>query len=60
MQKFMKRICALILSLAMVFSMLPQMMVSAEEATYQLYPTPHTIEYADGSYELKDLNVIYG
>ena len=59
MQKFMKKICAVMLSVAMIGSVMPQV-VSAGESEYQIYPTPHTMTYESGSYELKDLNVIYG
>ena len=59
MRKITQKMIAAALSVAMIGSMLPQV-VSAAETEYQIYPTPHTMTYESGSYELKDLNVIYG
>ena len=60
MRNFSKKIIALILCAAMIFCALPMGAQAAEETEYTLYPTPHEITYAEGSYELKDINVIYG
>ena len=61
MKKFTKKLIALILCVAMFGSLLP-MGVSAEgeETVYTLYPTPHTITYGEGSFELADINAVYG
>ena len=64
MKKFTYKLIAIVLCVAMIGSYLP-MMVHAEEAgaaatEYALYPTPHTITYNEGSFELKTINAIYG
>ncbi len=61
MRKLTKKIIALVLSVFMIGAMLPMgVAAEGEEITYTLYPTPHDIAYASGSYELKNINVIYG
>ena len=60
MRQMKKRALAIIACLAMVVSMLPRMgVVQAADAEYQIYPTPRSMQYKDGSYTLKDINVIY-
>ena len=56
-----KRMIAIILCVVMIGSVLPLGSFAAEgETEYTLYPIPQKITYQDGSYELKDINVIYG
>ena len=61
MGKFTKTLIAMLLCVAMIGGMLP-MTVHAEsaETEYTLYPTPHSIAYGEGSFELTDINAIYG
>ena len=64
MKKFTHKLIALLLCVAMIGGMLP-MAVHAEgnEAAtveYTLYPTPHTVTYGEGSFELKDIKAVYG
>ena len=61
MKKFTHKLIAILLCVAMIGSWLP-MSVHAEgtEIEYTLYPTPHSVSYGDGSFELKDINAIYG
>ena len=61
MGKFTKTLIAMLLCVAMIGGMLP-MTVRAESAEieYTLYPTPHSIAYGEGSFELTDINAIYG
>ena len=64
MKKFTHKLIAILLCLAMVGSFLP-MSVRAEgtetaEVEYTLYPTPHEVVYNDGSFELQNVNAIYG
>ncbi len=61
MKKFTHKLIAMLLCIAMIGGMLP-MSVSAEsaETEYTLYPTPHSIAYGEGSFELTDINAIYG
>ena len=56
-----KRFLALIVCLAMVVSVLSQgAVVSAAEAEYQIYPTPHEMTYAQGEFEISsEVNVVY-
>lgn len=55
------RALTLLLSLCMLLSVVPMGALAAEDSDeYTLYPAPHEITYGDGSYELKNLNVIYG
>ena len=53
MGKFTKTLIAMLLCVAMIGGMLP-MTVRAEsaETEYTLYPTPHSIAYGEGSFEL--------
>ncbi len=61
MGKFTKTLIAMLLCVAMIGGMLP-MTIHAESAEieYTLYPTPHSIAYGEGSFELTDINAIYG
>ena len=61
MKKFTHKLIALLLCVVMIGGMLP-MGASAEgnETVYTLYPTPHEITYGEGSFELTDINAIYG
>ena len=64
MRKFTKKLIAILLCVAMVGSYLP-MSVHAEgtetsAAAYTLYPTPHSVVYNEGSFELKDIHAVYG
>ena len=61
MKKFTHKLIAILLCLAMIGSYLP-MGVHAEgdETVYTLYPTPHAVSYDEGSFELTDINAIYG
>ena len=60
MKKSTIKLIAMLLCLAMIGSYLPMAAHAEEEATvYTLYPTPHSVEYGDGSFELADLNVLY-
>ncbi len=61
MNKFTRKLIAILLCVAMIGSYLP-MGVHAEgnDAVYTLYPTPHTVNYGEGSFELTDINAIYG
>ena len=60
MGNFTKKLIAILLCLAMIGSYMP-MAASAQETEveYTLYPTPHSVAYAEGSFELKDINAIY-
>ena len=61
MKKFTKKLIAMLLCLAMIGGMLPMGAAAVEDETvYTLYPTPHTITYGEGSFELADINAIYG
>ena len=53
MKKFTHKLIAMLLCIAMIGGMLP-MSVSAEsaETEYTLYPTPQSIAYGEGSFEL--------
>ena len=60
MKKSTIKLIAMLLCLAMIGSYLPMAAHAEEEATvYTLYPTPHSVEYGEGSFELADLNVLY-
>ena len=64
MKKFTHKLIAILLCVAMIGGLLP-MGVHAEgtEATateYTLYPTPHSVVYGEGSFELTDINAAYG
>ena len=64
MKKFTHKFIALLLCVAMIGGMLP-MAVHAEgteEALteYVLYPTPHSVVYDEGSFEMTGINAIYG
>ena len=51
----------MLLCLVMVGGMLPMGAAAVEEETvYTLYPTPHSVEYGEGSFELTYINAIYG
>ncbi|MGN0335021.1 MAG: beta-N-acetylglucosaminidase domain-containing protein [Lachnospiraceae bacterium] len=56
-----KKILAATLCTAMMFSLLPQGLVSqAAEADYEIYPTPHEMTYQDGSFAIGDeVNIVY-
>ena len=56
-----KRFLALIVCFTMVVSVLSQgAMVSAAEAEYQIYPTPHEMTYEKGDFEISsEVNVVY-
>ena len=61
MGKITKKLIAMLLCLVMVGGMLPMSAAAVEEETvYTLYPTPHSVEYGEGSFELTDINAIYG
>ena len=61
MGKFTKKLIAILLCVAMIGTWLPMGVYAVEdETTYTLYPTPHSIAYHEGSFELKDINVRYG
>ena len=63
MKQLGKKILAIIACVAMVVSMLPHggNVYAAENAVeeYVIYPTPHEMTYEEGSYDLKNVNVIY-
>ncbi|MBR7178741.1 MAG: beta-N-acetylglucosaminidase domain-containing protein, partial [Oscillospiraceae bacterium] len=60
MKKSTIKLIAMLLCLAMIGSYLPMAAHAEEEATvYTLYPTPHSVEYGEGSFELADLTVLY-
>ncbi len=60
MKKSTIKLIAMLLCLAMIGSYLPMAAHAEEEATvYTLYPTPHSVEYGEGSFELADFNVLY-
>ena len=61
MKKFTHKLIAILLCVAMIGGLLP-MTVQAEgtDVEYTLYPTPHSVVYNDGSFELKDINASYG
>ena len=60
MKKTTIKLIAMLLCLAMIGSYLPMAAHAEEEATvYTLYPTPHSVEYGEGSFELADLTVLY-
>ncbi len=58
-----KRVLAAVLAATMVCGLVPTMppiQAEAAEQEYELYPTPHSIEYTDGNYILDDsINVVY-
>ena len=67
MGNFTKKLIAILLCVFMIGSYLPAsahavetLEVAAEETVYTLYPTPHTITYGEGSFELNAINAIYG
>ena len=61
MKKFTHKLIALLLCVAMIGGMLPMAAHAVEEETvYTLYPTPHEITYGEGSFELTDINAVYG
>ena len=61
MGKNTKKLIAMLLCLVMVGGMLPMGAAAVEEETvYTLYPTPHSVEYGEGSFELTDINAVYG
>ncbi|MBE6951825.1 MAG: hypothetical protein E7451_10920 [Ruminococcaceae bacterium] len=61
MRKFTHKLIAILLCVAMIGGMLPMSARAVEDETvYTLYPTPHSVEYADGSFELTGINAIYG
>ena len=61
MKKFTHKLIALLLCMVMIGGMLPMgVFAESAETEYTLYPIPHTITYGEGSFELKDINAIYG
>lgn len=58
-----KRVLAAVLAATMVCGLVPtvpQMQVEAAEQEYEIYPTPHSIEYSDGDYIIDEtVNVVY-
>ena len=61
MKKFTHKLIALLLCVVMIGGMLPMAAHAVEEETvYTLYPTPHEITYGEGSFELTDINAVYG
>ena len=61
MGKITKKLIAMLLCLVMVGGMLPMSAAAVEEETvYTLYPTPHSVEYGEGSFELTDIHAVYG
>ena len=61
MKKFTHKLIALLLCVAMIGGMLPMAAHAVEEETvYTLYPTPHEITYGEGSFELTNINAVYG
>ena len=61
MKKFTHKLIAILLCVAMIGGLLPMGAAAVEDETvYTLYPTPHEISYGEGSFELTDINVIYG
>jgi len=64
MKKFTHKLIAILLCVAMIGGLLP-MGVHAEgtevaATEYTLYPTPHSVVYGEGSFELTDINAVYG
>ena len=65
MRQLRKRFLAIVACVAMVVSMLPQSGVvlaadSKAEATYEIYPTPHEMTYADGEMTISsEVNVVF-
>ena len=61
MKKFTHKFIAILLCVAMLGGLLPMGAAAVEDETvYTLYPTPHEIAYGEGSFELTNLNVVYG
>ena len=61
MKKFTHKLIAILLCVAMIGGLLPMGAAAVEEETvYTLYPTPHEITYGEGSFELTDINAVYG
>lgn len=60
MRNVTKKLIAVILCAVMICSVLPMGAFAAEDTVYTLYPAPHEITYGSDSFELKDLNVLYG
>ena len=61
MKKFTQKLIAILLCVAMIGACLPMGAYAAEaETEYTLYPTPHSVVYGDSSFELKDINALYG
>ena len=61
MKKFTHKLIAIVLCVAMIGGLLPMGAAAVEDETvYTLYPTPHSIEYGDGSFELTDIHAVYG
>ena len=61
MKKFTHKLIALLLCVAMIGGLLPMGVAAVEDETvYTLYPTPHSVEYGEGSFELADIHVLYG
>ena len=54
MKKFTYKLIAILLCVAMIGGILPMVSVHAEgtEVEYTLYPTPHSVVYGEGSFEL--------
>lgn len=60
----LKRIATALLAVAMVVNVIPTstLSVRAEETStsYEIYPTPHSVEYKDGSFAIgSDVNVVF-
>ena len=61
MKKFTHKLIAILLCVAMFGSLLPVgVHAEGEDTVYTLYPTPHSINYDGGSFELTDINAQYG
>lgn len=58
----LKKFLAALLALAMVINIIPaaNLTVQAAEGDYEIYPTPHSVAYKDGSFEIgNDVNVVF-
>ena len=61
MKNALKKTFAIVVSFAMALGLFSNVMaVSAKDAEYEIYPTPHKITYENGDFILKDkVNVVY-
>lgn len=58
----LKKFLAALLALAMVINIIPaaNLTVQAAEGDYEIYPTPHSVAYKDGNFEIgNDVNVVF-